>query len=72
MADRGFRLQEDFGMLQCELVVPLFTKWKLQLSAKDAELSRTMSCVWIDVERVTGVLKKTGFLTADYITNFTD
>jgi len=58
MADRGFRLQEDFGMLQCELVVPSFTKGKLQLSAKDAELSRAMSRDWIHVERVVGVLNK--------------
>lgn len=57
MADRGFRLQEDFGMLQCELVVPSFTKGKLQLSAKEVELSRAMSRVRIHVERVIGVLK---------------
>ena len=51
MADRGYWLQQDFGMLQCELVVPSFTKGKLQLSAKDAELSRAMSHDWIHVER---------------------
>jgi len=44
-------------MLHCELFVSSFTKGKLQLSAKDAELSRTMSRVRIYVERVTGVLK---------------
>lgn len=57
MADRGFRLQEDFGLLQCELVVPAFTRGKQQLPSKDVELSRAMSRVRIHVEHVIGVLK---------------
>lgn len=57
MADRGFRLQEDLGLLQCELIVPAFTKGKKQLPPKDVEKSRALSHVRIHIERVIGVLK---------------
>jgi len=61
---------------KCELVVPSFTKGKLQLSAKDAQLTRAMSRDWIHVKRVIDVLKNQYTIpvyhTADYITNFTD
>jgi hypothetical protein len=57
MADRGFRLQDDFAFRQCKLVVPAFTRGKKQLSAKDVECSRTISNVRIHIERVIGVLK---------------
>ena len=57
MADRGFRLHEDLGLLQCELIVPASTKGKKQLSPKDVEKSRALSHVRIHVERVIGMLK---------------
>lgn len=45
MADRGFRLNEDFVFRQCQLVVPAFTRGKKQLSAKDVERSQsTIKC----------------------------
>jgi hypothetical protein len=57
MADRGFRLQDDFALRQCKLIVPAFTRGKKHLSAKEVEYSRTISNVRIHIERVIGVLK---------------
>jgi len=57
MADRGFRLEEDFALQQSQLIVPAFTRGKKQLTAEEVERSRSMSNVRIHVERVIGVLK---------------
>ena len=58
LADRGFTLQDDFAAGSCsELLTPVFTKGKSQLSAKEVEMSRKISSVRIHVERVIGLMK---------------
>lgn len=58
LADRGFPLFDDF-MSACgvELLVPSFTRGKLQLSAREVEITRKIASVRIHIERVIGILK---------------
>ena len=58
MADRGFTIEEDFATGGVTLKIPIFTKNKKQISAKDVHNSRKISNVRIHVERVTGWTKK--------------
>ena len=58
LADWGFTLQDDFAtMTGSQLIIPAFTKGKLQLGGHEVEASRKMSSVRIHVERVIGLLK---------------
>ena len=57
LADRGFRLQDDFAQISTELIMPSFTKGHKQLPADSVENSRTMSSVRIHIERVIGLLR---------------
>lgn len=58
LADRGFNLHDDFAArCSAELITPSFTKGKKQLSAKEVELSRSVSSVRIHIERVIGLMK---------------
>ena len=58
LADRGFTLQDDFAtMTGSQLIIPAFTKGKLQLGGHEVEASRKISSVRIHVERVIGLLK---------------
>ena len=58
LADRGFTLRDEFAAgSSSELLIPAFTKGKLQLSAKDVEVSRKIASVRIHVERVIGLLR---------------
>nr|XP_002738259.1 PREDICTED: uncharacterized protein LOC100366718 [Saccoglossus kowalevskii] len=58
LADRGFTLVEDFATsCSAHLIIPAFTKGKLQLSAEEVENSRKISSVRIHIERVIGNMK---------------
>jgi hypothetical protein len=57
LADRGFTLKEDFGTLDCQLIIPAFTKGKTQLLPEEVETSRRMALIRIHIERVIGLLK---------------
>ncbi|XP_029958398.1 uncharacterized protein LOC115396593 isoform X1 [Salarias fasciatus] len=54
LADRGFDIQENVGMLCAEVKVPAFTKGMSQLDAKDVEETRKIAHLRIHVERVIG------------------
>ena len=58
MADRGFTITESVGFKQAQLVIPAFTKWKNQLDPVDVEKTRGIASVRINVERVTGLLRR--------------
>ena len=55
LADRGFTLQDEFAV-GCGVEL-IFTKGKMQLSAKEVEVSRQIASVRIHVERVIGLIK---------------
>ncbi|XP_065654742.1 uncharacterized protein LOC136081359 [Hydra vulgaris] len=58
LADRGFTLQDDFAAnSSSELLIPAFTRNKLQLSADEVETSRKIASVRIHIERVIGLIK---------------
>lgn len=57
MADRGFVMKEEFAQRGVKLIMPAFTKGKLQLSPAEVEISRRMSRARIHVERVIGRMK---------------
>ena len=58
LADRGFTLSEDFSLNSgSELLIPAFTRGKMQLSAKEVETTRKIASVRIHIERVIGLLK---------------
>ena len=58
MADRGFTICESVGLKQAKLVIPAFTKGKLQLHPVDVERTRGIASVRIHVERVIGLLRR--------------
>lgn len=64
LADRGFDIQENVGMLCAEVKLPAFTKGHCQLAARDVENTRKIAHLRIHVERVIGnVCQKYKILT---------
>ena len=58
LADRGFTLQDDFAAgSYSELIIPAFTRSKMQLSTKEVEYSRKIAHVRIHIERVIRLMK---------------
>lgn len=57
LADRGFTIADDIALHGAKLVIPSFTRGKVQLSQKEVEMSKQMSQVRIHVERIIGLLK---------------
>ena len=58
LADRGFLIEEKLATRGAVLRVPAFTRGKVQMSAKDVDMSRQIAHVQIHVEQVIGQLKK--------------
>lgn len=58
LADRGFNVEESFGMYCAKIVTPPYTKGKKQLSRLEVETARQLSRVRIHVERVIGLLRQ--------------
>ncbi|XP_035992033.1 uncharacterized protein LOC118562916 isoform X2 [Fundulus heteroclitus] len=54
LADRGFDIQENVGLLCAEVKLPAFTKGMCQLDAKNVEETRKIAHLRIHVERVIG------------------
>ncbi len=74
LADRGFTVEELFGLLGAKLITPSFMGKQDQLSQLQVETSRNISNVRIHVERVIGHLKKTflilrGPISVDHMTS---
>ena len=57
LADRGFDISDDLGIVGVKLEIPSFTRGKKQLSLQEVEHSKRISKVRIHVERVIGLLK---------------
>lgn len=57
LADRGFKISNNFNVQGINLVLPTFTKGKKQLSYKEVLRSKRISNVRIHIERVIGYLK---------------
>ena len=58
LADWGFTLSEDFALNSgTELLIPVFTRGKNQLSAAEVERTRKIAPVHIHIEKVIGLLK---------------
>ena len=58
LADRGFNVQESFGLYCAEIVIPPFSRGKKQLSKLEVDTARQLSRVRIHVERVIGLLRQ--------------
>ena len=58
MADHGFTITQIVGLQQGKLIIPAFTKAKVQLDQLDVERSRGIASVRIHVERVIGLLRR--------------
>ena len=58
LADRGFDMQDTFGVYGVKLQIPSFTRGKQQLSAMEVETTRVIASVRIHVERVIGVVRQ--------------
>ena len=57
LPDRGFTLVDDFAAgCSVELIIPLFTKGKPPLPAREVESSRKIASVRIHIERVIGLM----------------
>ncbi|XP_022802834.1 uncharacterized protein LOC111340276 [Stylophora pistillata] len=74
MADRGFTICDSVGLKQAKLVIPAFTEGKSQLDPVDAERTRGIANVGINVERVIGLLKRKciileGTLPTDFLSS---
>ncbi|XP_011402769.2 PREDICTED: uncharacterized protein LOC100634182 [Amphimedon queenslandica] len=57
LADRGFTISDDVGLVGAKLEIPAFTRGKGQLSQRDVEMTKNLSHVRVHVERVIGLLK---------------
>ena len=57
LADRGFDITEDLAFQGSTLAIPPFTKGKKQMSQREEEIARELSCVRIHVERAIGRIK---------------
>ena len=58
LADRGFNVQESFGLYCAEIVIPPFSWGKKQLPKLEVDTARQLSQVRIHVERVIGLLRQ--------------
>ena len=58
LADRGFNIHDDLGILGAKLEIPAFTRGKKQLSKEEVEKTRHLARVRIHVERIIGQLRK--------------
>ena len=68
LVDRTFDIAESVGTMKARLHIPAFTKGKDQLSAAEAEETRTIVNVRIHVERVIGMVwKKYSLLLPDLV-----
>ena len=72
MADRGFNIADDVAMYQAKLVIPDFTKGKMQLHPMSVENTRKVAHCRIHVERVIGFLLRKfrifdGVIRIDYL-----
>lgn len=57
LADKGFKLSDEFALRGANLVVPTFVVKKKQLHPVEIERTRAIANVRIHIERVIGVLK---------------
>ena len=57
LADRGFNIHDSIGLMCAEVKFPASTRGKKQLSKMEVDTSRQLARVWIQVERVTGVVR---------------
>ena len=74
LADKGFTIEELFGLIGAKLITPSFMGKQDQLSQLQVETSRGISNVRIHVERVIGHFKKTflilrGPISVDHMTS---
>ena len=74
LADKGFTIEELFGLIGAKLITPSFMGKQDQLSQLQVETSRGISNVRIHIERVIGHLKKTflilrGPISVDHMTS---
>ena len=58
LADRGFDIAEDVGLMQASLEIPAFTKGLPQLSPVDIEKTRKLANLRIHIERVIGATRQ--------------
>ena len=58
LADRGFDIAEDIGLMQASLEIPAFTKGLPQLSPVDIEKTRKLANLRIHIERVIGATRQ--------------
>lgn len=58
LADRGFMLEDGFGLFCAELATPPFTEGKKQLCSKEIGSAREISQVRIHVENLIGMLRQ--------------
>ena len=59
MADRGFDIAEDVGVLRAKVLLPSFrSKDRNQLSSDEVDLTREIAHVRIHVERVIGLVRR--------------
>ena len=64
LADRGFLIEEELATRGAVLRIPVLTRGKAQMSAKDVDMSRQIAHVRIHVKRVIGQLKKIRILNS--------
>ena len=57
LADRGFDIGENIGLLGAQVKTPAFTRGKPQLSPAEIESSRNLAHVRIHIERVIGLVR---------------
>ena len=58
LADQGFDIAEEVGLMQASLEIPAFTKGLSQLSPVDVEKTRKLVNLRIHVERVIGAIRQ--------------
>ena len=58
LADRGFNIGDSVGFYCASLKMPAFTKGRSQLSALEAEETRKLANVCIQVKRVIGLVRR--------------
>ena len=58
LADRGFDIAEEVGLMQASLEIPAFTKGLTQLSPVDIEKTRKLANLRIHIERVIGATRQ--------------
>ena len=59
LADRGFDIPEDVGVLRARVLIPCFkNSGRNQLSSDELEITREIAQVRIHVERVIGLVRR--------------